>query len=129
MRTRGLIASTMLATTLAFPLLAVPAIAGDGDVERSGRCSRRSDWKLKLSPENGGLEVEYEVDQSVRGARWTVALRHDGYRFFKDHRTTKPPSGSFEVRQVINNTKGRDGVRAYARNLRTGEVCRGAAQI
>jgi hypothetical protein len=129
MRTRGLIASTMLATVLALPLSAEPAIAGDGDVERTGTCSRRSEWKLKLSPEDGGLEVEYEVDQSVRGAKWKVVLKHDGYRFFKGRRTTTPPSGSFEVRRVINNKNGRDGVTGWARNLRSGEVCRGAAQI
>ena len=38
------------------------AFAKDGDVIRRGACSGASDWKLKLSPENGRIEVEYEVD-------------------------------------------------------------------
>jgi hypothetical protein len=111
------------------PVGAPPATASDNDVRRSGNCSRNSDWKLKLSPENGGIEVEFEVDQSKIGRRWRVGLRHDGYRFFRGIRTTKAPSGSFEVRRVINNTRGKDGVTAFARNLRSGEVCRGAASI
>ncbi len=121
--------SVLLATILAVPFSALPAIAGDGDVVREGSCSRRSDWKLKLSPEDGRLEVEFEVDQNVVGAKWKVVMKHDGYRFFKDRRTTKAPSGSFEVRRVINNKKGRERVVAKARNLRTGEFCRGVARI
>ena len=129
MRTRRLIALTMLATTLAVPFSALPAIAKDGDVERTGSCSHSSDWKLKLSPEDGGLEVEFEVDQNVVGAKWKVVMKHDGNRFFRDRRTTKAPSGSFEVRRVINNKSGSDRVTAKARNLRTGEFCRGTAKI
>lgn len=129
MRNRRLIASTMLATALAVPFSALPAIAKDGDVERTGSCSRSSDWKLELSPEESGLEVEFEVDQNVVGAKWKVVMKHDGYRFFRDRRTTKAPSGSFEVRRVINNKRGTDQVTAKARNLRSGEVCRGTAKI
>ena len=128
MRACRLLVSTMLATVLAIPV-AAPAIANEDDVERTGNCSRRSDWKLKLSPEDGGLEVEFEVDQNVVGAKWKVAMKHDGYRFFRDRRTTKAPSGSFEVRRVINNKRGSDRVTAKARNLRSGEVCRGTAKI
>jgi hypothetical protein len=129
MRTRRLFAFTMLVAALSVPLSALPAIAGDGDVEREGSCSRSSDWKLKLSPENGRLEVEFEVDQNVVGRKWRVVMKHEGYRFFKNRRTTTGPSGSFEVRRVINNKRGADGVTAWARNLRSGEVCRGAAKI
>ena len=128
MSARRLLASTVLATVLAIPV-AAPAIANEDDVERRGSCSRRSDWKLKLSPENGGLEVEFEVDQNVVGAKWKVVMKHDGYRFFRNRRTTKAPSGSFEVRRVINNKRGTDRVTAKARNVRSGEVCRGRAKI
>ena len=128
MSARRLLASTVLATVLAIPV-AAPAIANEDDVERRGSCSRRSDWKLKLSPEDGGLEVEFEVDQNVVGAKWKVVMKHDGYRFFRDRRTTKAPSGSFEVRRVINNKRGSDRVTAKARNVRSGEVCRGRAKI
>jgi hypothetical protein len=109
-------------------MAAMPAaFANDADIIRRGSCSGRSDWKLKLSPENGRIEVEYEVDQNRSGDTWAVRLRHNGDLFFSDSRTTQPPSGSFEVRRVVNNRAGDDRVTARATNNRTGEVCTGAA--
>ena len=104
-----------------------PANANDADVIRRGQCSGASDWKLKLSPEDGRLEVEYEVDSNVVGQTWRVLLFRDGERFFRGTRTTQAPSGSFEVERVISNSPGDDVVRARARNLATDEVCRGSA--
>lgn len=103
------------------------AMAGDNDVRRGGGCSSDSTWKLKLSEEDGGIEVEYEVDQNVTGDRWRVKLFRDGKRFFKGTRTTKGPSGSFEVERVTKNGGGSDRFKARARNLSTGERCRGKA--
>lgn len=108
---------------------AVPALAKDGDVIRRGACSGASDWKLKLSPENGKIEVEYEVDSNVVGQTWAVRLFHDGKRIFAGMRTTKAPSGSFTVRVVASDTAGTDSFRGRARNLATDEVCRGSASI
>jgi hypothetical protein len=110
-------AATALATALVIPAAAIPAAASDRDVRREGSCSGRSDWKLKLSPENGRLEVEFEVDQNVNGDTWRVVLKHDGNRFFRGRRTTRPPSGSFELRRVANNHSGSDRFTARARNL------------
>lgn len=129
MRMRPVLATAALVSALIVAATALPATAGDGDVLRSGSCSGRSDWKLKLSPEDGGLEVEFEVDQNLSGDRWRVIMRHDGRKFFKGHRTTKGSSGSFEVRRVANNHAGADHVFAKARNLSTNEVCRGSASI
>ena len=71
------------------------ATAKDGDVRRSGSCSGTSDWELKLSWENGKIEVEFEIDQNKVGDEWRVTLKHDGERFFRGMRETKGPSGSF----------------------------------
>lgn len=111
-------------------LALVPASAAgakDGDIIREGSCSGSSDWKLKLSRENGRIEVEYEVDQNVTGDQWRVTLRLNGERFFRAIRTTQPPSGSFEVNRRIDNGDGEERVTARARNLSTDEVCGGAA--
>jgi hypothetical protein len=128
MRGRILVAATTVAATLVIPT-GPPALAGDNDVRRSGNCSRSSDWKLKLSPEDGRLEVEFEVDQNVNGDTWRVVMHHDGNRFFRGRRTTRPPSGSIEVRRVVDNHAGTDRFTARARNLSTDEVCRGRASI
>ena len=122
--------SILIVAILAALALAVPAgiaSAGNNDVIREGSCSGSSDWKLKLSPENGRIEVEFEVDQNVSGDRWRVKIRHDGDRVFRGTRTTGGASGSFEVRIVEDDRAGADTFRARARNLSTDEVCRGSA--
>ena len=70
----------VFALVTAFVLLVPAGIAsaGQNDVIREGSCAGASDWKLKVSPENGRLEVEFEVDQNVSGDRWRVRIRHDG---------------------------------------------------
>ena len=107
--------------------LAPAAVANDADVIREGNCSGASDWKLKLSPENGRLEVEFEVDQNVVGDTWRIRMLDQGEVFFTGRRTTQAPSGSFEVETVTTNRAGDDNVVARAVNLTTGEVCRGKA--
>ena len=124
-RAAALITGVLVATTLvAAPMT---ASAKDGDVIRRGSCTRATDWKLKLSPENGRIEIEFEVDQNRNGQAWNVALKRNGNVFWRGQRTTRPPSGSFEVRKVIGNRAGRDTIVARAKNPRTGEICRGVA--
>jgi hypothetical protein len=108
---------------------AVPAAAKDGDVIRRGACSGASDWKLKLSPENGRIEVEYEVDSNRVGQTWRVRLFHNGERIFAGTRVTQAPSGSFTVRVVAPNRAGTDAFRAAATNVASGETCGGAASF
>ena len=123
------IGSMLVSLMIGSLLVAGPAYAGDDDVERNGSCSGATDWKLKLGSENGGIEVEFEVDQNVNGDKWRVTMKHDGDRFFSGKRETKGPSGSFEVRRVVNNAGGQDKITARARNLSTDEVCRGSAKF
>lgn len=122
--TAGLLAGVIGLTLLAFPAVIA---AKDGDIIRTGSCSGATDWKLKLSPENGRIEVEFEVDQNRNGKTWNVTLKRNGNLFWSGQRVTKAPSGSFEVRKLINNGAGPDVIVARARNPQTGEVCRGSA--
>jgi hypothetical protein len=116
-----------VATSMVFGIGAAPALAGNDDVLRRGSCSGSTDWKLKLSPEDGKIEVEYEVDSNTVGQAWKVRIFEDGDRIFRGTRTTKAPSGSFEVRVVTPDTAGDDTFRARAKNPSTDEVCRGSA--
>ena len=99
------------------------AMAKEGDVIKTGSCSSRSDWKLKLSPEDGRIEVEFEVDQNVVGDTWRIRILQNGERILRTRKVTQSPSGSFEVRTVAPNTAGTDTFRAYARNPGTDETC------
>lgn len=104
-----------------------PAMAKSGDVVRTGSCSGSTDWKLKLSPEDGRIEVQYEVDSNKVGQTWKVKIFKNGDRIFRGSRTTKAPSGSFEVRTVTSDPAGSDTFRARAKNPSTDEVCTGRA--
>jgi hypothetical protein len=119
----GLLAATILSVAPA------AFAAHNKGVTRSGPCSAASNWKLKLSNENGKVEAEFEVDQNVVGDTWKVRMADNGTVFFKGQRTTAAPSGSFEVRKLTANQAGTDRVVAKAMNLSTGETCTGRASI
>ena len=127
MGTKRILATTTVIAALLTGALAGPALAQDSDVIRRGSCSGASDWKLKLSEENAKIEIEFQVDQNVVGDVWRVRIRHDGDLVFAGRRTTKAPSGSFEVRIVEPDRAGDDVLRARAVNTRTGETCVGRA--
>jgi hypothetical protein len=123
----GLMATSILAITpVAF---AGGAKHGSTAVQRQGKCSGASTWKLKAKPDNGRLEVEFEVDQNVVGDTWNVRLKDNGKVFFTGQRVTQAPSGSFEVKRRTANLPGTDNLVGRAQNVSTGEVCRGTLSI
>jgi hypothetical protein len=127
--------TTKVASVAAAAILAavsVPAAAqAGGTVDRinSGGCSGAADWKIKVSPQNGRIEVEYEVDASKRGQQWRVWMFHDGRRFARNVFTTQGLSGSFTIRRVEPNTAGGDRISAHARRLGDGQTCRGGVGV
>jgi hypothetical protein len=122
-------AAVVTAAAVAALFAASPASAAatkDGDVRVGGRCTGPSTAKLKLSAENGRIEVEFEVDQNRNGVRWTVALRRNGRLAATGVGVTRAPSGSFEFRRVLPNGPGADRIVATARRA-SGEVCTATA--
>jgi hypothetical protein len=107
-------------------LAAPPATAHRGDDKvRRGSCSGSTDWKVKVGPEHGRLEVEGEVDSNRSGQTWRWRLSHDGSPSASGVRTTGGRSGSFEVRRTTVNLRGADSFVFRARNTRSGELCVG----
>ena len=114
---------------IAVALAAAPAgIAKDGDIRVRGTCTKSSTSKLKLSEEDGGIEVEFEVDQNRSGVRWNVTLFQNGKRIARMTRVTRGRSGSFEARVVASDTAGKDAFRARATRT-SGEVCSAQASF
>jgi len=108
-------------------LVVVPATwAKDGDVLVRGTCTDSTTSKLKLSEEDGRIEVEFEVDQNRSGVRWSVVLRRPTTVLVRTTRVTRAPSGSFELRRVVADLAGRDRITARATSP-AGEVCRATA--
>ena len=97
-----------------------------GDETRvSGRCSGRSSAKLKVKPDDGRLEAEFEVDQNRNGVTWSVRLRRDGRVVSRGRATTKAPSGSFSFERRIAS-----GHRITATATSpSGETCRASVTI
>jgi hypothetical protein len=104
------------------------ALGKDGDVRRNGTCTGNATTKIKLSPENGRIETEFEVDQNRNGVTWDVVLRRNGNVAVRTTATTRPPSGSFEVRRVLGNSPGPDTISARATGP-GGQVCTARATI
>jgi hypothetical protein len=116
----------LCAGVAAVALAAVPAaVAKDGDVRVAGTCTAASTSKLKLSEEDGRIEVEFEVDQNRNGVSWAIAIRRNGTVARRLVRVTRGPSGSFEARVVVANGAGADRITAVG--TRRGEMCRAAA--
>jgi hypothetical protein len=113
---------------LALLVVAAPAAAKDGDVRVRGACTASSTAKLKLSPENGRIEVEFEVDQNRNGVRWNVVLRRNGVVVARTVAVTRAPSGSFEVRRVVARRTASDRITAVATRA-SGERCTAAARL
>jgi hypothetical protein len=107
-------------------IAAGPVSAKDGEIVHRGNCTAASDWKLKAKPDDGRIEVEFEVDSNRNGQTWAVRITDNGVQVFAGNRTTQPPSGSFEVERHIANRAGADVIRARATNARTGETCTGS---
>jgi hypothetical protein len=107
--------------------LAAPAASAGGDdddrVIRTGSCSGRADWKLKVKTDDGRLEVEGEIDSNVSGQRWRWTLRHNGSVSERGVGTTTGRSGSFEVERKVVDLGGTDAI--VFRASRDGQVCRG----
>jgi hypothetical protein len=102
------------------------AVAKDGDVLVRGTCTGSTTSKLKLSEEDGRIEVEFEVDQNRNGVRWNVAIFRNGSRVARMTKVTRGPSGSFEARALVADGPGRETIRARGTRP-SGAVCTAVA--
>ena len=119
-RTTGAIGAVVAALTV----LAPTAAAKDGDIEAAGTCTRATTSELKLSDEDGAIEVEFEVDQNRNGVPWKVTLHRNGSLVTSTTRTTHAPSGSFSLHRTI---AGAGTIVATA--TRAGERCTAHASL
>ena len=126
---RAALVGTAMAASMALAPVAHASGGGGGGTQVQGVCSGASSSTLKAKPDNGRLELEFQVDSNKAGQKWNVRLFDNGTRFFAGTRTTMAPSGSFEVRQLTANRAGADHIVARATNPATGEVCRASLTI
>jgi hypothetical protein len=94
----------------------------------AGSCSANSTAKLKVKLRDGRWETEFEVDQNRVGVTWDVRLSRNAAVIVSTTRTTRAPSGSFELERKLRNGAGRDRISARATSP-SGEVCSAAITI
>lgn len=116
------------ATTVALAPGAVAKGGGDGARRAAGDCTGASTATLKVKPDDGLLETEFEVDQNRAGVAWRVVLRRDGRTVARTTATTRAPSGSFSVERRLRDAAGRNVVTARATSP-SGEVCTARVRV
>jgi hypothetical protein len=105
-------------------------VAGPGGrpgVEATGSCTGGGTWELKAKTDDGGLEVEFEVDTNVAGQVFNVRVTDGPTVVFAGKQTTAGRSGSFSVERLTADRVGRDTVKAVAK--RPGVTCTGTVRI
>ena len=116
---------SLLLALFALSLLAVPAALAKGSKHRAvriqGVCTKQSTSKMKLTGEDRGIEVEFEVDQNRNGVPWKVGLSRNGKAIASLTAKTRAPSGSFEIRRMVAGQLGADRIKAVA--TRSTETC------
>lgn len=100
---------------------------GGDDIRVAGTCTLRSSSKLKLDDEDGGLEIEFEVDENRVGKVWRVGIAVNGRTVARRRAVTRGPSGSFDVELLVDAPAGAR-IAAVGRRAATGEVCRASAR-
>ena len=120
------LAATLAVSGAALAVVPIASAKGGEGVRVRGVCTQSSTAKLKLSREDGRIEVEFEVDQNRNGVPWKVTVRRNGSLVASKTATTHAPSGSFSLRRVISGTQGT--VVALATRS-SGERCTAQASI
>jgi hypothetical protein len=122
---------TVIAALLALTASSAAFAAGgdEDEVENAGKCSGSSSSELKAKPDDGRLEVEFEVDQNKSGQEWRVKIKDNSELVFRDTATTRGPSGSFSVERKIRDRSGKDAIKGVARNKSTNERCSASVTI
>ena len=106
------VALLLLALSSVLWVSPVVSAAKDGDVIKTGSCTGGGTYKLKLSPQNGKLEIEFEVEHKA-SQTWQVRIRRRGAIIFKGPKTTGAVSKSFTTR-LVNGPGTAGQIRATA---------------
>jgi hypothetical protein len=123
----SLVRHTIGVIIIAVALFITPSSAsgsGSTDIIQQGSCTKSSSYKLKLSEDDAGVEVEFEVDQNKNGVQWTVQFYRNNAQFASQKYKTQPPSGSFDAKKVNSN---KDGTFKVVATSPGGETCSASA--
>lgn len=93
----------------------------DDDQTDRGSCEGSGSYELSVEPEDGGLEVSFELQSFGADETWTVAIEHDGIPLLEGERRTDE-DGEIDLDVYAQDTAGNDEFRARATNA-DGQTC------
>ena len=102
------------------------ARAGAGDVRRSGSCSGRGEWHLRVrhaTPTT--IRVSFTIERLDQGDTWQLFVSDNGTRIASASRVVDAGE-EVRVTKVTANRSGDDRVRASGVNVTDGGSCDGA---
>jgi hypothetical protein len=117
-----------LAVLAVLTLLATSSLAwaGADDVTRSGSCSGRGDWKLRVRRETATtIRVRFDIEHVQPGDTWQLYLSDNGTRIFSASRVADS-EGELRAVKVTANRSGTDHVKGSGVNVSAGGTCDGA---
>lgn len=117
---------TLAISAVALAISPLAGAQGGNGIRVSGACTQHSTSTLKVSREDRGLELEFEVDQNRAGVPWHVTLKRNGAIVASKTAVTRGPSGSFTIRRVASGAHGT--ITAVATRA-SGERCSASATI
>lgn len=78
----------------------------EGETQTRGSCESAF-YQVEVEPEDGGLEVTFELTSAAPGESWGVVIEHNGEALFEGQRTTDG-DGEIDVDlPVATNANGR----------------------
>ena len=105
----------------ATPLVTAVAAPGDDEITKRGKC-RGGTYEFEVERDDGGFDVEIDLDDLRPGSRWVIVLRHDGKRVTRVVRTADS-DGEIEVDRHRPNTRGADKFRFRAKPVSAKAGC------
>ncbi len=118
--------STLLTALLVLSGLVLPPTFAHDDhdhsIIRQSACGGGVKSKLSASPENGRIEVEYEVDNAQPGDTWRIVIRKNGAVILRTQKRVNA-AGDAEVRVLTANGNGNERIVASATRVGGGGSC------
>lgn len=133
---RGVTLRPLAALSATLLLAVAPAAASarggdDDEVRARGTCGGGAKSELKVKADDGGIELEFEVEHVRRGSSWKVTVVHEGRVVWRGTRRAGRAgrgSGEFEVERQLRDLAGADRFRVRASGP-GGVTCRVAATL
>lgn len=116
--------AALAAGALAVPVLALslaPAQAAPADVDRYGACGT-GDFEFSVDRDNGGYEVEAQLEHLPRGQKWRITLRHNGKTYANTVRRADR-EGDIDVDRFRPDTAGKDTFTFRAKRIGASGAC------